>query len=49
MRTKALAITEISGRFQTTIPKEVRDRLEVTQDDKVLWLEEDNKIVVRKA
>ena len=49
MTTRILAITEISKRFQTTIPKEVRDRLEITEDDKILWSEEDKMIVVRKA
>lgn len=49
MTTKTLAITEISKRFQTTLPKEVRDTLQLTEDDKILWLEEDKKIIVRKA
>ena len=40
---------EISRRFQTTLPKEVRDKLDVAEDDKVVWLEKDNEIVVRKA
>lgn len=49
MTTKVLAVTEVSRRFQTTIPKEVRDKLELTEEDKILWAVEDNKIIVRKA
>jgi len=47
--TKILAVTSITSRFQTTIPQDVRELLKITEKDKVLWIYENDKIVVKKA
>jgi AbrB family looped-hinge helix DNA binding protein len=44
-----LDITEITTRFQTTIPKRVREKLGITTKDRILWIEENGKIIVKKA
>jgi len=49
MTTRIVAITKISKRFQTTVPKEVRDTLDIGEKDKVLWSKEDGKVILRKA
>jgi len=47
--TKILAVTNLTSRFQTTVPIEVRDLLKLTEKDKVVWVLEDSKIVLKKA
>lgn len=46
---KIIDITEITKRNQTTIPKRVREKLNITTKDRLLWTEENGKIVVKKA
>ena len=46
---KILAVTSITSRFQTTIPQDVREHLKITEKDKVLWILESDKIIVKKA
>ena len=46
---KILAVTSITSRFQTTIPIDVRECLKLTEKDKILWVLESNKIIIRKA
>jgi len=45
---KVLAVTKLTERNQTTIPKRVRDMLKLTKEDSVLWIEDNDKIVVKK-
>lgn len=44
-----IGATEITTRFKTTIPKCVREKLGIKKKDRVLWIEENGKIVVKKA
>ncbi len=45
----SLAITRVGRYFRTTIPREVRKILEIREDDKIEWVLEDGKIVVRRV
>jgi AbrB family looped-hinge helix DNA binding protein len=40
--------TRVSQRGQTTIPKEIRDRLEIEPGDRVEWTDDGGKITVNK-
>ena len=44
-----LAKTKIGRYFRTTVPREVRKILEVTENDVIEWVFEDSKIVIRKG
>lgn len=46
---RILAVTSLTSRFQATVPKEVRELLELTEKDKIVWVLEGNKIIIRKA
>ena len=46
---KILAVTSLTSRFQATVPKEVRKILKLTEKDRIIWISEGNKIIVRKA
>ena len=46
---KILGVTAITERNQSTIPKAVREKMKLTSEDRLLWVEEDGKIVVKKA
>jgi bifunctional DNA-binding transcriptional regulator/antitoxin component of YhaV-PrlF toxin-antitoxin module len=46
---KILAVTNLTSRFQTTVPTEVREFLKLSKTDKVVWFIENNQIIVRKA
>ena len=46
---KILAVTSLTSRFQATVPKEVRQILNLTEKDRIIWISEGNKIVIRKA
>ncbi len=43
-----LAKTKIGRYFRTTVPREVRKILEVTESDVIEWIFENGKIVIRK-
>jgi|YelNatPaOPRAMG01_1025707.scaffolds.fasta_scaffold266944_2 AbrB family looped-hinge helix DNA binding protein len=47
--TKILGIAKLSSKAQVTIPKEVREIMELNAKDKVLFIQEDEKIIIRKA
>ena len=49
MPEKVLAVSKLSPRNQSTIPSEVRSRLNIEPGDRLVWVEEDGKIVVKKA
>ena len=44
-----LAVTKISANLQTRVPKEVRERLGLSEGDKMAWILEGDKIYVKKA
>lgn len=46
---KILDVTGLTQRFQTTIPKTVREILKITAEDRLLWLSEGREVKVRKA
>lgn len=47
---QTLAVTRITRKNQTTIPKEVRETLDLKISDKVIWLlDEEGKVVIKKA
>lgn len=43
-----LAVTKIGRYYRTTIPREVRKLLGLSENDEVEWVFEDGKIVLRK-
>lgn len=43
-----LAVTRIGKYYRTTVPREVRKILELKENDKIEWILEDGKIIVRK-
>lgn len=50
MSKRILDVTAITRRFQTTVPKTVREILGVTNDeDRIVWILENGEIKVRKA
>ena len=44
-----VGISSVSEKGQVTIPKEIRDALQLKAGDKVVFLERDDEIVVHKA
>ena len=44
-----IGISSISEKGQVTIPKEIRDSLQLKAGDKVVFIERDNEIVVHKS
>jgi AbrB family looped-hinge helix DNA binding protein len=46
---KIIALSRVYQRGKTQVPKEVRDILGIEDGDKVLWLFESGKLIVRKA
>lgn len=46
---RLLHVTDITKRFQTTVPKLVREILEITDKDRVVWISDNGEIKVRKA
>lgn len=47
---RVLATTKVTRQNQTTIPKRVRDKLEVKEEDILIWfINERGEIVVKKA
>ncbi len=46
---KILDVTGLTRRFQTTVPKVVRQVLEVTAEDRIVWIWDDGEIKVKKA
>jgi AbrB family looped-hinge helix DNA binding protein len=47
--TKILGIAKLSSKAQITIPKEVREIMGLNAKDKILFIQEDEKIIIRKA
>ena len=49
MPEKIIQISKITSNRQVTVPVEIMDKLKVKTGDKILWIEEDGKILVRKV
>jgi len=44
-----LAVTKISANLQTRVPKEVRERLGLSEGDRIAWILEGDKIYITRA
>jgi len=49
MPTRILGKTDVTDRSQTTIPKRVRDILNISNKDRIVWILENGEIKVKKA
>jgi len=50
MPERILDVTSITKRFQTTIPKTVREVMDISNDDRIVWvLTENGEIRIRNA
>jgi len=46
---RILGVTSITKRFQTTMPKLVREILSISNEDRIVWILDDGEVKVRKA
>jgi len=46
---RILDVTGVTSRFQTTVPKTVREILGVTNEDRIVWVLENGEVKIRKA
>ena len=46
---KILDVTGVTKRFQTTVPKVVREIMNVSNEDRIVWVLEDGEIKVEKT
>jgi AbrB family looped-hinge helix DNA binding protein len=44
-----VGVSPVSEKGQVTIPKEIRDAMGLKKGDKVVFLDKDNQIIIRKA
>lgn len=44
-----MEMSKISSKGQVTIPKSIRDRLELSEGDRIVFLEENGRIILSKA
>ena len=44
-----LDVTSLTRRFQTTVPKLVREVLNVSNEDRLVWIEVNGEVKVKKA
>jgi len=49
MPERILDVTSVTKRFQTTVPKNVREILNVSNEDRIIWIYENGEIKVRKS
>jgi len=50
MPERILDVTALTARFQTTVPKTVREVLNITTEDRIIWvLDENGEIKVRNT
>jgi len=50
MSKRILDVTSVTRRFQTTVPKTVREILNVSNDnDRIVWVLDNGEIKIRKA
>ena len=48
-RKRILYVTGVTERFQTTVPKLVREILNISNEDRIVWILKNGEIKVRKA
>jgi len=46
---RILDVTGVTKRFQTTVPKLVREVLKISSEDRIVWILKNGEIKVRKA
>jgi len=46
---KLVAMSKIFSGGQTQIPKDIRDKLNIKDGDKIVWYEKNGDIIVKKA
>jgi len=46
---KVIGYTKVSEKFLTTIPKDVRELLKLEVGDRLVWIEQNGKVSVKKA
>ena len=47
---KILDVTDVTKRFQTTVPKTVREILGITNnEDRIVWIVDNGEVKIRKA
>jgi AbrB family looped-hinge helix DNA binding protein len=49
MSDRIIQISKITSNRQVTIPVDVMDKLKVKRGDKIIWIERNGDIIVRKA
>jgi len=46
---KIIGLSKVSGKAQTTVPKDVLEALKLVSGDKIVYFEENGKIFIQKA
>jgi AbrB family looped-hinge helix DNA binding protein len=49
MADSILGISRLSSKFQVTIPKDARERFKLKPGDKILFVEEKEKLILQKG
>ena len=49
MPERILDVTGVTKRFQTTVPKKVREILNISNEDRIVWIMEKGEIKIKKA
>ena len=49
MSKRILDVTGLTKRFQTTVPKIVRNVLNINDEDRIVWILDEGEIKIRKA
>ena len=49
MSNKVIQISKITSNRQVTIPQEIMKRLRLNAGDKILWIERDRDIIIKKG
>lgn len=49
VRRDILGISKISYKFQVTIPKEARERFQLEEGEKIVFIEEDDRLFLAKS
>ena len=49
MSVRVLDVTNLTKRFQTTVPKTVREIMNISDEDRIVWILKNGEIKVKKA
>jgi len=49
VKIKVIGLSKLFQRGKTQVPSEIRKQLQIKDDDKLLWISEDGKIIVERA